>query len=74
MGKNNRKLRLPYFTPCSSVSIVHFEHANADWKWLWCCSSLLLKEYIQTHASTDLLMQGRDLVGSARRISGIVES
>ena len=21
----------PYFTPCSSVSIVNFEHVNADW-------------------------------------------
>ena len=20
-----------YFTPCSSVSIVNFEHVNADW-------------------------------------------
>ena len=23
-----------YFTPCSSVSIVKFEHGNADWDYL----------------------------------------
>ena len=26
---------LTYFTPCSSVSIVNFEHVNADWKVIW---------------------------------------
>ena len=28
-NKDNRTR--PYFTPCSSVSIVNFEHVNADW-------------------------------------------
>ena len=29
-NKDNRTR--PYFTPCSSVSIVNFEHVNADWE------------------------------------------
>ena len=28
---NNRNTRTKYFTPCSSVSIVNFEHVVAGW-------------------------------------------
>ena len=28
---NNKDTRRTYFTPCSAVSIVNFEHVNADW-------------------------------------------
>ena len=28
-------LSLPNFTPCSSVSIVNFEHVNAGWAGKW---------------------------------------
>ena len=28
---NNKDTRMTPFTSCSSVSIVNFEHVNADW-------------------------------------------
>ena len=29
---NNKDTSMTYFTPCSSVRIVNFEHVIADWK------------------------------------------
>ena len=49
---NNRNMRRSgtfivnfetYFTPCSSVSIVNFEHVNAGWNTCRSCSDAYLK-------------------------------
>ena len=31
-NKDNRTTPMAYFTPCSSVSIVKFEHVIPDWE------------------------------------------
>ena len=33
-GSGTSFVNFEHFTPCSSVSIVNFEHLIADWDWL----------------------------------------
>ena len=64
-NKDTRKIPVAsfwtYFTPCSSVSTVNFEHVLASWlmQFLWLMSDTAFGHWIRLNTSFKILSNGR---------------